>query len=156
MRIYEFQSESWLSKPPEEIFPFFADPSNLGRMTPPWLHFRILTPLPVAMGAGAMIHYRIRVHGIPIRWRTQITDWNPPSGFRDEQLRGPYRLWVHDHRFEPRDGGTLATDHVRYAPRGGALVERLCVRRDIQTIFAYRGLVLKELFDCSYSCNPIS
>ncbi len=103
----------------------------------------MLTPLPIELGVGTLIDYRIRVHGVPIRWRTKITAWEKPWSFRDEQVRGPYHLWVHDHRFEPRNGGTLAIDHVRYAPRGGALTQRLFVRRDIKTIFAYRAEVLR-------------
>ncbi len=156
MRIREFRSELSLPKPPEEIFPFFADPANLGRITPPWLHFQILTPHPIAMGVGAVIDYRIRIHGVPIHWRTRITAWNPPWHFQDEQIRGPYRLWVHDHRFAPHSGGTLATDCVHYAPLGGDLVDWLFVRHDIKTIFAYRAEALPTIFDCSRALHPIS
>jgi ligand-binding SRPBCC domain-containing protein len=107
-----------LPNPPEQVFRFFADADNLGTITPEWLQFEILTPRPIEMGIGTLIDYRIRLYGIPIRWRTRITAWNPPWHFRDEQVKGPYRLWVHDHRFTPHLGGTLMTDQVRYAPRG--------------------------------------
>ena len=98
------------------------------------------------MGEGALIDYRLRVRGIPMRWRTRIDVWDPPHRFVDEQLRGPYRLWVHEHTFENVDGGTLMRDRVRYAVWGGALVNWLVVRRDVEKIFAYRTKQLDALF----------
>lgn len=156
MQARELKTELYLPTTPEHVFPFFADPANLGRITPPWLHFQLLTPEPIEMRVGTLIDYRIRVHGVPIRWRTRISAWNPPFHFQDEQIRGPYRLWTHDHQFTPHQGGTLATDCVRYVPLGGALVDWLFVRRDIQTIFAYRSDVLRTVFDCSRANHPIS
>jgi len=146
LRESRFESELWLPRPPEEVFPFFADASNLERLTPPFLRFRILTPRPIEMRPGALIDYRLRVHGVPLGWRTRIEAWEPPHRFVDLQLRGPYRLWHHTHTFEARDGGTLCRDVVRYAVRGGALVDRLFVRRDVARIFAYRAEVLRDLF----------
>lgn len=90
MRVHEFQSELWLPLPPKELFSFFADASNLDAITPPWLDFHIVTPPPIAMSKGALIDYRLRMHGIPLRWRTRIDAWQPPHRFVDEQLRGPY------------------------------------------------------------------
>jgi ligand-binding SRPBCC domain-containing protein len=98
------------------------------------------------MRPGTLIDYRIRIHGVPVRWRTEITAWQPPYQFVDEQLRGPYRLWHHTHIFEERDGGTLCTDRVRYAPIGGALLNWLFVRRDVAKIFEYRRQALEKLF----------
>jgi ligand-binding SRPBCC domain-containing protein len=86
------------------------------------------------------------VHGIPICWRTEIAEWQPPHRFVDVQLRGPYRLWHHTHTFEERDGGTLCGDHVRYRPHGGALMHWLFVHRDVERIFQYRQQRLKESF----------
>jgi ligand-binding SRPBCC domain-containing protein len=146
MVVHEFQSEVWLPLSPVELFPFFADASNLETLTPPWLSFKILTPTPIAVGEGTLIDYRLRVHGIPLRWRTRINAWHPPHRFVDEQIRGPYRLWIHEHTFEARDGGTMARDHVRYAVTGGALVDALFVRRDVKRIFAYRQQKLAERF----------
>lgn len=146
MRESRFESEIWLPRPRAEVFPFFADAGNLERLTPPWLGFRILTPPPIAMSAGARIDYRLRVHGLPLRWRTRIEVWDPPHRFVDVQLRGPYRLWHHTHTFEEGDGGTLCRDVVRYAVPGGALVDRLFVRRDVERIFAFRGEALRSLF----------
>jgi ligand-binding SRPBCC domain-containing protein len=131
-----------LPLPPEEVFPFFGDALNLEAITPPWLGFRVVTPGPIEMAAGAGIEYRLRLHGIPIRWRTTIAVWDPPHRFVDVQLSGPYRMWHHTHDFEPAaDGGTLMRDTVRYAlPFGplGAAAHRVLVRRDLEAIFDYR------------------
>jgi ligand-binding SRPBCC domain-containing protein len=131
-----------LPLPPEEVFPFFGDALNLEAITPPWLGFRVVTPGPIEMEPGARIEYRLRLHGIPIRWRTTIAVWDPPHRFVDVQLSGPYRMWHHTHDFEPTaDGGTLMRDTVRYAlPFGplGAAAHRLLVRRDLEAIFDYR------------------
>lgn len=136
----------WLPRPPKEVFPFFADAGNLDAITPPWLRFEILTPLPVAMRVGAQIDYRLRLWGIPLRWRSEITAWEPPHRFVDEQRRGPYRAWIHEHTFAGRDGGTLVADRVRYAVPGGPLVDRLFVRRDVARIFRFRQARLLDLF----------
>ena len=146
MRIREFQSELWLPLPPAELFPFFADAANLDAITPPWLHFHIVTPPPIQMKAGALIDYRLRVRGLPLRWRTRINVWQPPHRFEDEQLRGPYRQWIHEHTFEPRDGGTLARDVVRYAVPFDFLAHRLLVRPDIEQIFRFRSEALRKRF----------
>jgi len=147
MRERRFESELWLPRPRAEVFPFFADAGNLERITPPWLSFSIATPSPIRMERGARIDYRLRVRGVPLRWRSQIAEWEPPRRFVDVQLRGPYRLWHHTHEFEEHDGGTLCRDRVRYAVWGGSLVDRLLVRRDVEAIFAWRRQVLAELFD---------
>ena len=83
---------------------------------------------------------------VPIRWRTEITAWEPPFRFIDEQIRGPYRVWIHEHRVQERDGRTIAADHVRYRPIGGLLVQKLLVERDVRAIFDYRKQRLTELF----------
>jgi ligand-binding SRPBCC domain-containing protein len=146
MRTFTFTAEQLIPRPLDEVFPFFAEARNLGRITPPWLDFEVLTPAPIEMAPGTLIDYRLRWHGLPLRWRTKILAWEPPHRFVDSQLRGPYRLWEHEHRFSDQDGDTLATDRVRYAVWGGALVERLFVRRDVERIFAHRQQVLAELF----------
>jgi ligand-binding SRPBCC domain-containing protein len=131
-----------------EMKPFFSDAGNLETLTPLWLNFQILTPHPIQMHAGARIEYQLRLHGIPIRWRTEITHWQPPTCFVDEQRKGPYVLWVHRHDFETRDGGTLLRDHVDYRARGWIfepLVNRLFVARDLRAIFAYRQQRVRDL-----------
>lgn len=146
MRTHRFEKEIWLPRPRVEVFAFFADAGNLEALTPPWLRFRIVTPRPIDMRPGVEIDYRLRVHGVPLAWRSSIDLWEPPHRFVDRQLRGPYRLWVHLHEFEARDGGTLCRDAVKYAVWGGALVDRLLVRRDLETIFRYREETLRGLF----------
>ena len=149
MRVREFQSELWLPLPPAELFPFFADAANLDALTPSWLHFHIVTPPPIEMKAGTLIDYRLRVHGLPLRWRSRINVWQPPHRFEDEQLRGPYRQWIHEHTFEARDGGTLARDHVRYAVPLDFLLHHCFVRPDIERIFKFRSEALRMRFPTS-------
>ena len=146
MKEFIFQSETCVPRPRSEVFPFFAEARNLQTLTPPWLKFEVLTPAPIILRPGILIDYRITVHGLPIRWRTEIAEWDPPHRFVDVQLRGPYTLWHHTHTFEERDGGTLCRDRVRYRPRGGALINWLFVRRDAERIFKYRQQRLRELF----------
>lgn len=141
-----YRSELWLPQSVDKVFPFFADAHNLEAITPPFLHFRVLTPAPIAMAPGTLIDYQLRVHGIPLRWRSEITEWDPPRRFADEQRRGPYKAWVHTHRFTPKDGGTLVEDEVRYDVIGGRLIEALFVRKDVERIFAYREERLRERF----------
>ena len=134
---------------PADVLPFFADARNLEAITPPLLRFRVITPAPIAMRAGALIDYRLRVHGAPLRWRTRIEAWDPPRRFVDSQIQGPYALWHHTHTFEPAAGGrTLMTDSVRYAIRFGvlgAVAHALFVRRDVERIFAHRAQVIPGL-----------
>ncbi len=146
MRIREFHFELWLPEPPEKVFLFFGNAAKVERITPSWVRFRILTPLPIEMREGALIDYRIRVRGFGMRWRTRITKWQPPVSFVDEQIRGPYRLWIHTHTFEPRREGTLCHDHVRYAVPFDFLLHRHFVRPDIERIFAFRAEALRKRF----------
>ena len=137
---YTLTREQLLDGTPDTVFPFFADARNLERITPPWLQFHVVNA--PEMRQGALIEYRLRLHGVPIRWLTRIEEWTPGERFVDVQLRGPYALWHHTHEFEPAgDGRTLMRDTVRYAlPLGplGALAHRLFVARDIERIFDYR------------------
>ena len=132
--------------PLDAVFPFFADAANLERLTPPWLRFRILTPLPILMQQGTLIDYRLRLRGVPVRWRSEITAWEPPYRFVDEQRRGPYQRWIHEHLFSAVDGGTLVEDHVQYRVLFGSLVDRWLVRPDLERIFDYRHEQLALFF----------
>lgn len=154
MTIREFRTELWLPLSPEELFPFFADAANLESITPPLLHFHVVTPSPIAMREGALIDYRLRVHGFPVRWRTRISAWDPPHRFVDEQMRGPYRQWIHEHTFEARDGGTLARDVVRYAVPFDFIAHRWFVRPDVERIFQYRSEALQRLFGEKRRATP--
>jgi len=142
---YTLTDELWLPRAIDDVFAFFADAYRLEEITPPWLHFHVQTPQPVPMYPGSLIDYRLRLHGIPIRWRTEISEWEPPYRFVDRQLRGPYRLWRHLHTFEVVNGGTLVRDRVDYSVPGGALVHRLFVRPDLNRIFQYRRQKLEQL-----------
>ena len=126
---------------PEEVFEFYADAANLEQITPEWLGFRIVSAQPIEMAPGTLIEYRLRLHGVPVRWLTRIETWEPGERFVDVQVEGPYRLWHHTHSFEPHEDGTRVRDEVRYAlPLGpvGALAHRLFVRRDLERIFDFR------------------
>ncbi len=129
-----------------EVFSFFADAHNLDRITPAFLRFRVLTPWPVAMELGTRIAYALRLHGISLRWESEITAWQPPCRFVDLQIRGPYRWWHHEHRFEDLGTSTRVIDEVEYACHGGRLVHSLLVKRDLARIFEYRQAVLARSF----------
>jgi len=146
MRVRNFQSELWLPQSRDKVFAFFSDARNLDLITPPWLHFRTITPYSEEMGPGVVMDHRLRLHGFPLRWRSKITAWDAPARFADEQIRGPYRLWIHEHRFEQRNGGTLVHDDVRYAVLFDFLIHRLFIRPQIDRIFAFRKNKLREIF----------
>ena len=146
MSAFILAMEHWLPRHPEDVFDFYADAFNLERLTPPWLRFEVVTPAPITMRSGAEIDYRLRLHGLRLKWRSRITDWDPPHRFVDEQVRGPYRTWIHEHTFTPHEGGTLVGDHVQYAMFGGWLADRLLVRRDLRRIFGFRQQRLAEIF----------
>jgi len=140
-----FETDLWLPARRDDVFAFFADAANLESITPPWLRFHLDTPMPLTMARGALIDYRLRVHGIPLRWRAEITVWDPPHRFVDEQRHGPYRRWVHMHTFIEERGGTRVSDEVDFEAPGGTLLGRL-VLRDIGRIFEYRRGMLHKLF----------
>jgi len=146
MKIHRLETELWLPRPREQVFRFFADPGNLERLTPSWLHFEIATPPDVNIGQGTLLDYRLRLHGIPLRWQSEIAVWEPPDRFVDRQTRGPYSLWVHEHTFIERDGGTVIGDRVEYAMPGGWIVQKCFVAPDLQRIFNYRHRVLEQIF----------
>jgi len=129
----------------EETFAFFANAANLERLTPPFLNFRIKTPIPIAMHQGTEIEYRIMLYGVPIPWRTRIDVWEPGVRFVDRQLLGPYRWWRHEHRFAAIEGGTRVTDRVEFLPRMRWLSGWM-VQRDVVRIFSYREEELQRLF----------
>jgi ligand-binding SRPBCC domain-containing protein len=147
--VYVLERRQVVPRSPAEVFPFFAAPENLGRITPSFLGFKILTPLPIDLRAGAVIDYRIKVNGIPMTWRTLIEAYTPNESFVDVQLKGPYKRWHHTHTFKEVPGGTELGDRVEYElPFGplGRLVHRLVVARQLNTIFEYRAQVMRETF----------
>ncbi len=143
---WHLRASIWLPRPIDEIFPFFADARNLERITPPFLRFQVTTPEPIEMRVGAVIDYKLKVRGLPLRWRSRITHWAPGVAFTDEQVKGPYKVWRHTHTFESVEGGTRAGDIVEYAVPGGPIAHALFVRRDVKAIFEYRSKRLLEIF----------
>jgi ligand-binding SRPBCC domain-containing protein len=150
MRIRTLEREQLLPGRPVDVFPFFADARNLEAITPPLLRFRVVSVEPIEMRAGTLIAYRLRLHGITVRWLTRIAVWDPPHRFVDVQLRGPYALWHHTHSFaDAGDGQTLMRDVVRYAIGFGPLgdlAHALLVRRDLARIFDFRADGVMDAF----------
>lgn len=146
--VYILTTWQWFPLSREAVFPFFADARNLERITPDLLRFRVLTQEPIVMHPGALIDYRLSLRGMPMRWRTEIAAWEPPLRFQDRQLKGPYRQWVHTHRFEESDGGTMVHDEVRYRLLGPDLltrvINRLLVQPDVSRIFSYRHGAIEQ------------
>ena len=140
-RTFSLHAEQLVPRDLETTFAFFADAGNLQRITPPWLDFTVTSELPIIMRPGAIIEYKLKVHGIPIRWRSVVSHWDPPREFVDEQVHGPYTMWHHRHRFTETPEGTLVEDEVRYRVPGGALAN-LFVQRDLSRIFSFRQQAL--------------
>jgi ligand-binding SRPBCC domain-containing protein len=147
MKTYRLERELWVPQERNRIFQFFADPRNLERLTPPWLHFETLTAPETSLRRGTLLDYRLRLHGFRLRWQSEIKRWDPPHSFVDRQTRGPYSFWEHEHTFVKKDAGTLVADHVEYAVPGGWLVQKFLVSPDLERIFRFRHRVLKEIFD---------
>lgn len=151
-RGWRLESSQWLPWSRDQVFEFFSDAFQLETLTPPFLCFHVLTPAPIVVREGLRIDYRLKLRGLPLRWQSEISVWEPPNRFVDEQRRGPYRRWHHDHIFEEADGGTWCRDVVDYAVMGGWLVERMFVRPDLVRIFGYRQAKLRELFGGPVHC----
>jgi len=147
-RVWTLERTQFIARPRDEVFAFFADPRNLERITPAPLRFRIVSPPPIEVRSGTLIDYRLRLHGVPFRWRTRIERVDPPHAFVDTQLVGPYRRWEHLHEFTEVDGGTEMRDRVEYTlPFGplGHLARLLLVRGALEGIFDFRRDAVREL-----------
>lgn len=145
---YRLEAHQWFDKSGEEVFVFFSDATNLERITPPWLNFKIVK-MSGELASGTRIDYALNVRGLPLRWRTVIELWQPISVFSDKMEKGPYKTWDHTHYFEPLKQGTLMTDVVIYRlPFGilGDIAALLWVKRDVQSIFKFRKAALSRFF----------
>jgi ligand-binding SRPBCC domain-containing protein len=143
---FRLSTELFLSQSIDKIFPYFADARNLEELTPPLLNFKIASTDRISMSVGTIIDYHLRIHRLPIKWKTLISAWEPPYMFVDEQLRGPYRYWIHRHSFEEENGGTIVRDLVRYQIFGGEVVHNLFVKKDLLRIFNHRKEILLGRF----------
>jgi ligand-binding SRPBCC domain-containing protein len=149
------EQEQIVDKAIDEVFSFCADAQNLPLLIPDWINFCIVTPGPVIMAPGTHIDYEIRLHGIPFAWQSEITVWEPPYRFVDEQRKGPYRWWSHTHTFEEVHAGrTIVRDLVRYGVPGGKVVNKLLVAPDLRRIFSHRRRQLQEIFRNGSTCGP--
>ncbi len=149
MYCYTLSTKQRVARPLDTVFAFYAEPRNLARLTPPSLGFRLVDPSEPVMARGLRLTYRIRPLGIPMTWVSEITEYDPPHWFADEQRRGPYAYWHHEHTFRAVDGGTEVADEVTYGlPFGpvGRLVHALVVRRQLAAIFSFRETAVRETF----------
>lgn len=149
MSEYILERKQIIQHPRDEVFEFFADAGNLERITPPELNFHIITPQPIDIKKGALIDYTLKLRGIPITWKTEITQWNPPFDFIDSALKSPYKQWIHLHTFEAGENGeTIMKDIVRYRlpfePLGD--LAHWYVKKELKYIFDYRYKVIEEIF----------
>jgi ligand-binding SRPBCC domain-containing protein len=150
LKIYELRREVFIKAPQDDVFSFFSQAENLNAITPAWLHFEILTPLPIKMGEQTRIDYSLKLIGFRFLWKTEITEWKPPGLFVDKQIEGPYRHWEHTHRFEKKGHGTVMQDKVSYAVPGFALAPLthfFFVRPRLEKIFSYREEALLRIFN---------
>jgi ligand-binding SRPBCC domain-containing protein len=143
---FTLERQTVIDQPIDIVFSFFSDASNLEVLTPLWLNFNILTVLPIKMKAGAQINYKLKLHGIPVKWQSDITKWDPPNKFVDEQTQGPYTKWVHTHEFTETPQGILIKDRVEYQVPGGFISNFLYVRNQLNQIFDYRQNKMQEHF----------
>lgn len=156
MKTYTLRRQQTIARPVEVLFNFFKQPENLEKITPPSVGFTILTPRPIKMQVGTVLDYTIRILGLPVRWTTLISVYNPPHLFVDVAMRGPYSFWHHTHKFEAKDRGTIMTDEVHYAlPFGilGRLVHFLWVKRQLEHIFDYRMRVIADTLENDDATN---
>ncbi len=157
MARYQFERQQIIPAALDEVFGFFSDAANLQAITPPSLGFQILTPQPIEMARGSLIDYRLSLYGVPFRWRTRITEYEPRVRFVDEQERGPYAFWHHLHEFETRASGTFMRDLVTYEPPLGPigrLANSLFIKKNLHDIFDYRRQVIETRFGNDGPAHP--
>ncbi|MCX6117260.1 MAG: TIGR01777 family oxidoreductase [Proteobacteria bacterium] len=149
--VFEIYQAQWVPKTVTEIFPFFCDEKNLEELTPELLNFKVIGKNTPMIQEGTLIDYKLKIRGVPAKWRTRIIDWKPGKSFVDTQLKGPYNLWHHTHEFKDLGGGTLMTDRVLYKtplwPLSIAVLP--LIRHDVGAIFNYRRRIVAKMFGSS-------
>lgn len=149
MKYHILKKETVLNESVDKVFDFFSKAENLNIITPSELGFKIITQLPVLMKKGSIIDYKIKLNGFPFKWKTEITKWEPPFCFEDTQIKGPYKMWVHEHKFQDLNGKTIMNDTVKYLSPGGFLEfipHNLIVKKKVESIFNYRERIFSDLF----------
>jgi len=142
-----YETRVWLPAPRREVFNYFADARNLDSMTPDWFRLLIRCPEPpIRMARGTTIDYKMKWRSLPMRWRSEVIAWDPPEVFTYAQRRGPYRAWIHEHRYSDSDGGTLVVDRVDYSTLLGSWFDRRWIEKDIAGIFEHRNSYVTRLF----------
>ncbi|MEJ2543514.1 MAG: SRPBCC family protein [Calditrichaceae bacterium] len=148
--MHTLQTEVVLNDSNESVFSFFSNIENLERITPDWLNFTILRQTPIDIKKGSLFYFQIRIFKVPLKWKTEITCWEPPYRFIDEQLKGPYKKWIHEHRFIDEGNQTRMIDIVNYQVPGwffSSLIHKLFVRNAVKKIFRYRKETIKQIFN---------
>lgn len=140
----------WINNQTPIVFHFFSDEKNLESITPQSLHFEVLQKSTDKIQTGTIIDYRLKIHGIPAKWKTEITSFIENKTFTDTQLKGPYHKWVHQHDFISCKNGTLMKDEVRYIiPMGiwGKLFAGHFIKKDVSNIFNYRNKTIAHFLN---------
>ncbi len=147
-KMFIFEQEQIINQPVSKIFSFFEKPENLSKLTPNWLRFNIKTKLPLGMKQGAEFEYTITIFGISMKWKTLISKYSPPNFFIDEQVKGPYKRWVHTHSFKEINGNVIIGDRVEYDLYGGFLkyIINIFVGLSVNKIFNYRKISIEKEF----------
>ncbi len=146
--MYNYNQTQKLNMKLEELFEFFQKPENLERVSPSWVNFNIKSKLPLVMKEGAEFEYTIKLLGIPMNWKTRIIEYSPPEIFIDEQVKGPYKKWIHTHKFKQANGFVLMEDNVDYDLYGGVLkgiIHQLFVKKSVEKIFEYRREAIEKV-----------
>jgi uncharacterized protein (TIGR01777 family) len=139
----------WVSKGPDEVFSFFSDETNLEEITPNYLNFKVVKKSTPELTEGTLIDYKLKVRGLPMKWRSRINSFVTQKSFVDEQIHGPYSKWHHTHEFFPLSKGTLMKDNIIYkVPMGpfGHILSKLFINRDLNNIFKFRRTKINQLF----------
>lgn len=149
MKSHFLRRKTVIEKPIAEVFDFFSKAENLNLITPKDLQFAITSQLPIEMKKGALIEYKIKLNGFSFHWQTEISEWNPPYSFVDSQLKGPYKIWIHQHSFVDKETYTEMYDTVEFLSPGWILeplINRFFVEKRVKEIFDFRESRLKDLF----------